>query len=444
MVAATASCGSSLGFANLNPAYRGWISLVDNSGNIIANVKQTAGTATNISAGITVNTAAVRTDATSGQSYLNRNYFLNATGITNADVQFFFLNSELSSLQATDPATTINNLGVTRQTGTTCQADFLTANGTNTYLTQTANGAANGVSWINTSTPGFSNFYLHTSKASIPVKVFLQGAYNAGLARHKDVTPQWALAMNNNALSQPYNTAGFGSYAGTESVPASFFTSNNSVTTDVTDWVLLELRDAVTPSTVVARRAAFVLENGQIVDLDKISPVAFRGVASGNYFLVIRHRNHLGIRTASLQVTNGSLGSIASTAYDFTNGQAKAFQNTTTPPIPAQPAMKDLSGGTVFGMWGGNTNGATSTTGNTTTRTTGALILNDYLYLVNTQLGGNFNTVLGTAGAPVYNNADVNMDGIVRASGALIINDYLFLINTVLLGNSGAVYTQHQ
>ena len=32
MVAATGSCGNSLGYANLNPAYRGWISLVDHSG----------------------------------------------------------------------------------------------------------------------------------------------------------------------------------------------------------------------------------------------------------------------------------------------------------------------------------------------------------------------------------------------------------------------------
>ncbi|MEI9807880.1 MAG: hypothetical protein WDO16_08400 [Bacteroidota bacterium] len=39
MIAATASCGSSQGYTGLNTDYTGWISLVDNSGNIIANVK---------------------------------------------------------------------------------------------------------------------------------------------------------------------------------------------------------------------------------------------------------------------------------------------------------------------------------------------------------------------------------------------------------------------
>jgi hypothetical protein len=233
-------------------------------------------------------------------------------------------------------------------------------------------------------------------------------------------------------LSQPYNTAAFGNYAGTESVAS--FPAPSAAATDVTDWVLLELRDATTPATVIARRAAFVREDGLIVDLDRVSSVSFKGVATGNYFLVIRHRNHLAIRTSVTLGLDGAMGSNPSpTLYDLTTAQAQAFQNVT---ITTNAAMKDLGSG-VFGMWGGNANA------NTTVRASGGQAINDYLFILNTVLGGNIGTILGTAGSPVYNSADLNLDGVVRASGGQAINDYLQLVNTILGGNIGNIFTQH-
>jgi hypothetical protein len=183
-------------------------------------------------------------------------------------------------------------------------------------------------------------------------------------------------------------------------------------------------------------------EDGKIVDLNGIDDVSFKGVSTGNYFLVIRHRNHLGIRSATARALNGALGSATPSLYDFTASQSQAFQNTSTPPIPAQQAMKDLGGG-VFGMWGGNANAILSATSNSVVRANGGLAINDYLYLVNTVLGANFNTVLGTPASPVYNSADVNLDGIVRANGGQAINDYVILVNVMLNGNFNLVYTQH-
>ncbi|MER3499796.1 MAG: hypothetical protein C4308_14840, partial [Chitinophagaceae bacterium] len=265
----------------------------------------------------------------------------------------------------------------------------------------------------------------YESKIVVSVKVWLQGAYNSGLSRHKDVSATWASVLNANALTQPYNTAAFGNYAGTESVASGFFTSTGA-TTDIVDWVLVELRDANTPTTIVTRRAAFIREDGMIVDLDGVSPVAFKGMTSGNYFIAIRHRNHLGIRTASVQLVNGSESPVA---YDFTTAQSQAYQNTG---ITTNAAMKDLGG--VFGMWGGNANQ------NTSIRASGGPTINDYLFLVNTVLGGDIELILNN----VYNSADINMDGIVRASGGgPSINDYLFLVNTILNGDISIILNQH-
>jgi hypothetical protein len=260
---------------------------------------------------------------------------------------------------------------------------------------------------------------------SLSTKAFLQAAYNTGLGRHKDVTLTWAGILNANALNQPYSGAPW-NYAGTESVTNGFFSSTGG-TTDILDWVLVELHDATNPSTIIARKACFIREDGKIVDLDGTSDPSFTGVGANNYYIVIKHRNHLTLRSSTTVFVNGATPVL----YDFTTAQSQAYQNGA---IVTNPAMKDLTGGgTVFGMWGGNANS------NTSTRASGALSTNDYLYLVNILLGGNTATILNT-----YSPGDLNLDGQVRASGALTTNDYLILVNIILGGNTANIYTEHQ
>ncbi|MBL0043319.1 MAG: hypothetical protein IPP33_02530 [Flavobacteriales bacterium] len=65
----------------------------------------------------------------------------------------------------------------------------------------------------------------------------------------------------------------------------------------IVDWVLLELRGPAIPASIVATRAALVRRNGDIVDVDGVSPVAFN-VAPGSYYVSVKHRNHLGCMTS--------------------------------------------------------------------------------------------------------------------------------------------------
>ena len=69
-------------------------------------------------------------------------------------------------------------------------------------------------------------------------------------------------------------------------------------TPDIVDWVLVELRTGTAAGTKVATRAAFLKSDGTIVDTDGTSPVQFTGLSAGNYYIVIRHRNHLAIMSA--------------------------------------------------------------------------------------------------------------------------------------------------
>ncbi|MFU8844629.1 MAG: hypothetical protein ACNA7V_12575 [Bacteroidales bacterium] len=135
-------------------------------------------------------------------------------------------------------------------------------------------------------------------------------------------------------LSQPYNTSPW-NYPGSESVAL--------IPPNVVDWVLVEIRDAATPAgatpaTMFGRRAAFLLSNGQIVDLDGSSLPVFSGTVNNYLYVVVWHRNHLNIMSASALTKVGSIY-----PYDFTNSQNKAYLN----------GQKNLGGGS-FGMYAGN------------------------------------------------------------------------------------------
>ncbi len=166
----------------------------------------------------------------------------------------------------------------------------------------------------------------------VDLKAFLEGPFN-GTMMTTDL---------NNAglipLMQPYNMDATAKwyYNGSESVMG--------VPTNATDWILVELRDAVSASTAygttkVAQRAAFVLDNGSVVATDGSSMLKFYVNFANNAYVVLWHRNHLGVLSNS-PMTQPAPGVYT---YDFTTGAGQAYNN----------GQKDLGGG-VYGLFGGD------------------------------------------------------------------------------------------
>ncbi|HVF81680.1 MAG TPA: hypothetical protein VM884_07090, partial [Flavisolibacter sp.] len=214
-------------------------------------------------------------------------------------------------------------------------------------------------------------------------KAFLQGAYNSGTGLMSNTLNTLGI-LQTNAASQPYNTAEF-SYAGTEIVGAGFFAAH----TDIVDWVLIELRDANIPATVVKARAAFVKQDGTLVDTNgTATQIIFPGVADGNYFISVRHRNHLGIASASAL-------SIKDTAtYDFTKPSSQTF---------GVNGRRNQDG--VMLLWGGDANLNKTTSYNGSANDKNAILAKVGLPNPNNVING-------------YHREDVNMDGSVRYNGA--------------------------
>ncbi len=124
----------------------------------------------------------------------------------------------------------------------------------------------------------------------LALKTMLSGPYdtNTGLMDAQLRT------LNNFPLSEPYSKMGykFEGNGGGETIDQSVLYPNDE--NAIVDWIIVEIRDANTPTTIVSSRAALLQSDGDIVDTDGISALDITNVVSGNYYIAIRHRNHLG------------------------------------------------------------------------------------------------------------------------------------------------------
>gem|GEM_PF-2384389 len=266
------------------------------------------------------------------------------------------------------------------------------------YVVYKGSGTSVNISGLNTSTTyhfallelngeeGWNENYLSTNPDTLSqttngayitanVKVFLQGAYDVN-------TSQMRTDLNSNGiipLTQPYslNKTGW-NYNGQESV-------SSIPNSDIVDWVLIELRTGVNADDTLSantKRAGFLLKDGSVVDTNGVDPIKFYNVATGDYYVIIRHRNHLPIMSVS-KITLG----VSSGLFNFTTGQGQAYGS--------NPIINIIGG--VFGMIGGDANTS--------------LIIT----------AADRNEVSSQFSATTYNSSDLNLSGIVSAADRNII-----------------------
>ncbi|MCB0805681.1 MAG: hypothetical protein KDC05_07760 [Bacteroidales bacterium] len=165
------------------------------------------------------------------------------------------------------------------------------------------------------------------------LKVILEGAFN-GTDMNTDLFDNGVLANN-----QPYNTAPW-NYNGGEFISA-------PGGTDIVDWVYIQLRETdgdATTATIdklLDHQAAVVLSDGTVARPDGTPNILYTGNITQNLYIVVYHRNHLAVMSASPLVESGG-----TFTYDFTDALSKAYLS----------GQKDLGGG-MFGMIAGDSNG---------------------------------------------------------------------------------------
>ena len=167
----------------------------------------------------------------------------------------------------------------------------------------------------------------------LDMKVFFEGPFNV-TQMEPNLNPDFL------PLSQPYGTTPW-NYTGSESV-------SSFPDPDIVGWILMELRETTgdastaTDTTVIARQAGFILNDGSLVRKNGFSPLDFKLIISHNLYVVIQHRNHLAVMSASPLTETGGIY-----YYDFSTGAEQAYGGAN--------GHKELVSG-IWGMTGGDGN----------------------------------------------------------------------------------------
>ena len=255
------------------------------------------------------------------------------------------------------------------------------------------------------------------SGVSIAAKAILNGPYDAVTGLMND-----GLRINNKIPTiEPYSVAPYsrlpiGGPGGETVSPAILAISGNNA---IVDWVMLEVRSSINSSVILVNKRALIQRDGDIVsNEDGISPVFLPGLASGNYYISVKHRNHLGNMTAVPIV----LSSCANSVIDFTSIPVwvKAGE--------ANPPRKMV--GTIATMWAADANF------NKNVKYNG--LSNDKDAILNALGGNNYvNSIL----SPVYRAEDLNMDATVRFNG--LDNDKNVIANMIGVTTPNNLINQH-
>lgn len=225
-----------------------------------------------------------------------------------------------------------------------------------------------------------------TIPASADVRLALKVLLNGPLNTTTGIMADGLRTLPSFPLTEPYTALGFAQVGGggeQVTAPVLQVTGNNAIV----DWVLVELRNKNAPATVVRTRTALLQRDGDVVDVDGVSTLSFP-VPADQYFVSVRHRNHLGVRTL-----NAIALSSTATVVDLSNNSVALSG---TDPVRTNGSYRSL--------WAGNTRP------DAVVRYTGGDNDRDPVLQ---RVGGS----VPTATLAGYFIEDVNLDGTVKYTG---------------------------
>lgn len=193
------------------------------------------------------------------------------------------------------------------------------------------------------------------------INLLLQGAYtNNGQMR--------TTLRDNNLLpsDQPYSAAPW-NYNGRECL--------NNLPANMVDWVLVELRNAANPATIVERKAALLLSNGSVVSANADGVWFDNAATNQSYYIVVRHRNHIAL--------------MSNTAVTLPNVTTYSFANNPSNVMGGNTQVASMGNG-YYALKAGDLNG------------NGVITVHDFNYYVTQSSALN-----------VYNAADCTLDKVV-------------------------------
>jgi CshA-type fibril repeat protein len=179
---------------------------------------------------------------------------------------------------------------------------------------------------------------------SLHIRIYLEGAL---MNNGNETTSEGKPMMKDNLRVNPFNNINSIPLVDPYSTPFSIFSSlptsfnqlgphelpQNVVISDsvgvfsvtgdnaIVDWVHVELRSKDNMNNAFASRSGLIQRDGDIVDVDGVSLLRFQGVNVDSFYVVVKHRSHLGVMSQKVHY---------GTYVDFTNNDFPLFDFGTT------------------------------------------------------------------------------------------------------------------
>ncbi|WP_026998149.1 DUF6443 domain-containing protein [Flectobacillus major] len=197
---------------------------------------------------------------------------------------------------------------------------------------------------------------------------------------------------------------------GNEQTTLQVLAANQGTPNAIVDWVFVELRSASNSANILKTRSALLQADGDIVDIDGVSDLNLGNLPNANYYVAIKHRNHLGVMTAEAV----SFASTTTTVNFITRTPAQIYN-----------VVSDYDGGERkntslgYALWAGDAN------------RDGMVIYqgggNDISYVFAKVFSDPGNvTHLNNYIVYGYNPEDITLDGMVIYQGPNNENNYIF------------------
>ncbi len=141
-----------------------------------------------------------------------------------------------------------------------------------------------------------------SSGVNLKIRMYLQGAL-LGVKQPTTLMRDDLRAAGLIPLQEPYaafnNYDHYGEHGGQEVIdnPEILKVTGPDA---IVDWVFVELRHPEFQKIVLSTRAALLQRDGDVVDVDGVSPLHFGDIEPGSYLVAVRHRNHLGVMSTKV------------------------------------------------------------------------------------------------------------------------------------------------
>lgn len=211
----------------------------------------------------------------------------------------------------------------------------------------------------------------HTSGKNLKIRVYLEGSImNAGNTFSSDGRK----LMRDNLRVSPFNGKNYipltdpyqsiissvdlsvtNKHVGLGSNPSLSIIADSSTVFGVTgenaivDWVFVEIRSALDHKEVIATRSGLLQRDSDVVDVDGVSELNFPDLTVDTFYVVVRHRNHLGVMSTLVH---------SNQLIDFTVPSTPVFDFGTTlyPNINYTGAARKFISSTISALWAGDFN----------------------------------------------------------------------------------------